>query len=282
MQPRTPSAGPAALRADLAAALPRSARSWLDTAVAAVAAEPAAIRRLFPAAGRHVGRGPLPASGDARAGGTPAPWRVDDAARVLLLVALGDDLAGELAELYRFGDTGEQLALLRALPLLPAGAPGLATAGADLVRAALRSHDARLVAAALGPCAGRYLDDAGFRHGVLTCAFLGIPVAVAHDLSARADAELARMLAAFVHERVAAGRSAPADVWPIIDRFPPGPEIAAVTAALTAPGDAVRRAAGAALAARAAARAIGPATGSETETDTAGDDECASSSPTPT
>ena len=36
------------------------------------------------------------------------------------------------------------------------------------------------------------------------------------------------MLGAFVHERVAAGRDVPAEVWTVIDRYPPAEEIAAI------------------------------------------------------
>ena len=38
------------------------------------------------------------------------------------------------------------------------------------------------------------------------------------------------MLGAFVHERVAAGRDVPAEVWTVIDKYPPAEEIAAIEA----------------------------------------------------
>ncbi len=58
------------------------------------------------------------------------------------------------------------------------------------------------------------------------------------------------MLAAFVHERVAAGRTVPADVWPVIDRFPPEDELAEIVAELDHPVAERREAARAALALR--------------------------------
>ena len=75
--------------------------------------------------------------------------------------------------------------MLRALPLLPVG-----DAGVPLLHDAIRTNDTRLVAAALGPYA-RHLDDAAWRQAVLKCVFIGVPLAVVHDLDERADAELA-------------------------------------------------------------------------------------------
>ena len=48
-------------------------------------------------------------------------WTIDDAARMLMLVALGDAAEAELAELYRYGDAAERRGLLRALPYLELG-----------------------------------------------------------------------------------------------------------------------------------------------------------------
>ena len=79
--------------------------AWLREASAAVAADATAVRTRFPMAGRKVGRGPLEEGAD------PADlftWTIDDAARVLLLVATGEAAEGELAELYRYGDAAER------------------------------------------------------------------------------------------------------------------------------------------------------------------------------
>src|SRR3954468_377662 len=101
---------------ELSAALEARARpeglDWLREASAAVAADPAAIRSRFPMVGRKVGREPLDADAD------PADvhaWTVDDAARTVLLVAMGEAAEGELAELYRYGDAAERRGVLRAL-----------------------------------------------------------------------------------------------------------------------------------------------------------------------
>jgi hypothetical protein len=220
---------PDQLSTALADRIPEDGQRWLAGARAAVAADPGAIRGLFPLAGRRCGRGPLdPAD--------PHGWTVDDAARALLLTALpgtGTPLLEELTSLYRTGDGAERRAVLRALPLLPVGDGAL-----PLVHDALRTNDTRLVAAALGDYATDHLDASGYRQGVLKCVFTGIPLAALPGVPRRADAELARMMAAFAHERTAAGRDVPADIRPILACFPdvpapwggdPGQALAATT-----------------------------------------------------
>jgi len=196
--------------------------AWLRESIAAVEADPAAVRTRFAMAGRKVGRGTLDPAADAD---DVHAWTVDDAARAFLLIALGDGVEAELRDLYRFGDAAERRGLLRALPYLPLGDRAL-----DLVDDAIRTNDTRIVAAALGPYATEHLDDAAYDQAVLKCVFIGVPIAPLDGLPARATAETARMLAAFVHERVAAGRDIPAEVWDVIDRHPPEAELAAIEA----------------------------------------------------
>jgi hypothetical protein len=196
--------------------------AWVREAVAAIEADPATVRTRFPMAGRKAGRGPL--DPDASPDDVHA-WTVDDAARTLLLLALGDGVEAELRDLYRFGDAAERRGLLRALPYLPVDDRVM-----DIVDDAIRTNDTRLVAAALGPYATEHLDDAAYDQAVLKCVFIGVPIAPLDGLPVRATAGTARMLAAFVHERVAAGRDIPAEVWDVIDRHPPADELAAIEA----------------------------------------------------
>jgi hypothetical protein len=196
--------------------------AWVREAVAAIEADHATVRTRFPMVGRKAGRGPL--DPDASPDDVHA-WTVDDAARTLLLLALGDEVEAELRDLYRFGDAAERRGLLRALPYLPVGDRVM-----DIVDDAIRTNDTRLVAAALGPYATEHLDDAAYDQAVLKCVFIGVPIAPLDGLPVRATAETARMLAAFVHERVAAGRDIPAEVWDVIDRHPPADELAAIEA----------------------------------------------------
>ncbi|MEU6251615.1 EboA domain-containing protein [Streptomyces sp. NPDC047043] len=192
--------------------LTADAQRWLTDAVTRVEQDPAAVRAHFPAVGRRCGREPL-ADG----------WTVADAARARLLTALplrGAALAEEVTALHRYGDAGEQRAVLRSLALLDDADTSFGDLGLPLVRAALRGNDTDLIEAALGPYAARHLDYDGYRHAVLKCVFSGIPLDRVAGLEERADRELARMLADFAHERVAAGRDVPADVWPVVRAHP--------------------------------------------------------------
>ncbi|PXY27306.1 EboA domain-containing protein [Prauserella muralis] len=179
------------------------AADWLADAERTVRADPARIRTLFPAVGRKAGRSALDAHGLVH--GT-----VDDKARVRLLAALKpEDLAAEVPDLYRYGDGAERRAVLRGLHLLP---PEAAGTGVRLVEDALRANDIGLVAAALGPFAAEHLDAHTWRHGVLKCLFVGVPVAAVAGLGDRVDDELVRMVGDYAAERRAAGRDVPSDI----------------------------------------------------------------------
>jgi hypothetical protein len=245
------------IRAVLGPHLDVPARAWLDAAEEEIGRDRSAILRHLPAAARRVGRGPLDgdteptASGDmAGAEVDLAGWTVDDAARAVLLLAIpldGDALAAMLADLYRHGDAAERRGILRALAVLPVGAAAL-----DLVREALRTSDDHLIEAALGPYAARHLEPDLWRQAVLKCVFNGIHLRTVAELHELADRELARMLADYAHERIAAGRGVPADIWPVMDRFPGVLEASGVPGELRSNVPDRRRAAERAMAERAA------------------------------
>lgn len=218
------------------------ALAWLQEAAAELEQNPAAIAGRFPAVGRKVGRGPLDPAGDPD---DVHAWTVDDAARSLLLQALGERVEEELGELYRYGDAAERRGILRALEYLPVGDRAL-----YLVEDAIRTNDTRLIAAALGPYATEHLPDAAYDQAMLKCVFVGVPITPLDGLH-RVTPDGARMLAALVHERVAAGRDVPAEVWTVIDRHPPQAEIAAIEAELDSPFEDRREAAERALGGRA-------------------------------
>lgn len=218
----------------LAERLDDDAAAWLRSAEAAVRSDPAQIRTLFPQVGRRLGRGPL-------TGG----WTVDDAGRAALLLALGEAAGGELGDLYRYGDAAERRGVLRALDVLDL--TGHEELARGLVADALRTNDLRLVGAALGEWSVTHLDDDAFAHAVLKCVFSGVPLAGIPGLQGRATPALARMLASFAHERIAAGRTVPREIWPLINAHPPAEELAEIEAELSSPVADRRQAAAAAL-----------------------------------
>ncbi|WP_405968140.1 EboA domain-containing protein [Streptomyces sp. NBC_00015] len=172
------------------------------------------FRRALDEAAAHPGtHGPISvwelrlAEAGRRCGG-----RYADAARVLILRAARAD-PESLARVYFQGTAEERRAVLHALPHLVSGPDAL-----PLVEDALRTHDTRLVAAAVGPYAARHLDAHAWRHAVLKCLFAGVPVDEVAGLEqrARADAELARMLGDYATERTAAGRPVPRDLHRVL------------------------------------------------------------------
>ncbi|TLQ41945.1 EboA domain-containing protein [Streptomyces marianii] len=190
------------VEASLRSVLSPPKNAQLTAELEQLVSDPAALASSFPLAGRSFGREALPG----RAG-----WTVDDAVRLLLLSRFpetGGRLVEEVSVRYRHGDAGERRGVLRALPFLPIG-----TGGLPLVEDALRTNDPRLLAAALGPYAQVRLDQHQWRHAVLKCLFLGVPLTVVAGLSERADPELALMAHSFADERRAAGRPVPADTW---------------------------------------------------------------------
>jgi L-ribulose-5-phosphate 3-epimerase len=189
---------------------------WLVEAEQKVRREPASIATLFPAVGRKVGRAPLRPETDPQG---LVHGTVDDLARTRLLTVLAEVLeppllATEIAQLYRYGDDAERRGVLRGLATMPAVT---VPTGLELVKDALRANDIRLVAAAMGDFAAKHLDDHNWRHGVLKCLFVGVPLAAVSDVDRRTDGELLRMVADYAEERRAAGREVPSDALTLLE-----------------------------------------------------------------
>ncbi|MFE7929178.1 EboA domain-containing protein [Streptomyces sp. NPDC057456] len=189
-----------ALRSHLDTHLDATARVWFRRALDDAAAHPGAHGPIsvwelrLAEAGRRCGS------------------RYADAVRVLILHAARADPAA-LTRVYYQGTAEERRAVLHALPHLVLGSDAL-----PLVEDALRTHDTRLLAAAVGPYAARHLGAHAWRHAVLKCLFAGVPVDEVAGLEqrARTDAELARMLVDHAAERTTAGRPVPRDLQRVL------------------------------------------------------------------
>src|SRR5688500_1971433 len=177
----------------------------------------AAAGPAFVSAGRRIGRGPL-ASGEPLPGAEdPVPtdgWTVDDAARVVLLLAAGDP---ELTvELYREGDSREKRAVLRALPLLGEGERFL-----EVARDAGRTNESDLFAALAcdNPYPARHYDARAWNQLVMKAAFVGAPIDRIAGLERRGNSELCRMALDYVDQQQSAGREFPAELERLVAPF---------------------------------------------------------------
>ena len=199
---------------DLRTAIGAGPAGALDEMLATLSAGGTTLARTFPAAARRTARGPLHDGGG---------HRIEDAVRVELVATVATDLGpdaalDELARLYTHGDADEKRAVLHAL----AGIDDPRVDGSVLLLDALRANDVRLVAAAVGPHASR-LSAHDWRHAVLKCLFVGVPLAAVADLPTRVDDELVAMVRRFADERRAAGRPVPDDAHLVLARSGPDP-----------------------------------------------------------
>jgi hypothetical protein len=232
----------ATLHALVQARAPAEGLAWLDEILGSAAD----LRVAFPAVSRHVGRGGLDTPGaELEVGDDRIPlaaWRVDDAARVLLLRRRGDLALAR--DLYLTGDAREKIGALRALSVLPDGDAGLAA-----VLDAMRVAQGEIFEAAIldNPYASRHLPQHEWRKAVLKCVFIGHSIGRIAHLERRADAELGQSLLDFVLEREAATRSVPAELWPVAALHPPPGLAAKLLGYLEHPDDAHRLAAATAL-----------------------------------
>lgn len=197
-----------------------SGQDWLDQVTAEISQDPERITRHFPAVGRKVGRQPLHPDSDPQA----LRGAVDDTARAQLIATLvastdAGTTARLLTDLYRHGDDAERRGVLRGLAAIEAP-ESLIETGIGLVNDALRTNDPRLVAAALGDFAGRYLPSVEWRGGVLKCLFMGIPLAAVARIEERRDGDLKVQAENLAAERRAAGRALSPDLTALVDAQP--------------------------------------------------------------
>jgi hypothetical protein len=121
-----------------------------------------------------------------------------------------DDAAVVLVDrLFRSGELGEQVSVLRALPKLPAPQRFVALA---IEACRTNAEPVFRAIACANPYPAAHFPDLALHQMVLKAIFLGIPVAEIIGLAARVDDELVRMVQGYASERRAAGRPVPADV----------------------------------------------------------------------
>jgi hypothetical protein len=205
-------------------------RTWLDEGLEQIktAADPRGpLARWSAAAARRLGQTPLGATAvalDTPCGTLDASrWGLADAARALLLGTAagrpGVDGVALFGALYRDGDEGERVSLVRAFCLTPDPCRLL-----NLAREAGRFTSLHLYAALAldNPFPAACYPAHDFNGLVLKCLFNALPVGRISGLGRRADADLARMCEDYRDERVLAGRTIPADIWlPLVPHASP-------------------------------------------------------------
>ena len=246
------------LRAWLVRQLDAKQGAWLDEQIAALRKDPAdaALDIALGMVPRRLGKAELAltaadlaAAERAIPGWDPRGWGVAEAARILVLGSLpaaGKPFAERFRALCRTADVAELVTLYRGLPLYPDPA-----ALEEQVGEGLRSN-MRVVFEAIAhrsPYPKVHFDDHRWNHMVLKALFIGSPLAPIQGLDERANPQLARIMCDFAHERWAAGRPVPFEIWRCVGPFAEGQAIDDLARVL-ASGEAIeRRAAALALAA---------------------------------
>ena len=246
------------LRGWLGRRLDAQRAAWLDAQVATLRQD-AADETLDIALGmvpRKLGKAALELRDEdlaaARAavpGWDPRGWSVTDAARILLLAGLpagGKPFVERFRTLCQTADVAELETLYRGLPLYPEPASLLDQVGEGL-RSNMRSVFEAI--AHRNPYPRTHFDAHRWNHMVLKALFIGSPLAPIQRLDERANAELARIMLDFAHERWAAGRPVPFEIWRCVGPFAEGSAVDDLARALASDEATERRAAALALAA---------------------------------
>ncbi len=213
--------------------LSNDTRAWLAAAVASARTngDGPAFLLAFGVVPRKLGRSDLALSKEALAAAAaarrdfdPSLWTVDQAARTRLVLALpSDDLDAyrrTLDRLFADAELGELVALYQALPLLPHPHEHRARAAEGL----RTNMKAVFEAVALrNPYPAEELDADAFDQLVLKCLFVGCKLQHVQGLDSRITLALARKLADFAHERWAAKRPVPPELWRGVGPVADGP-----------------------------------------------------------
>ena len=211
--------------------LPEPAEQWLGAQLAKLAEAPTE-RGLQIALGmtpRRLGKDDLALSQDdlaaaeaARPGWDPRGWSVDEAARILILVAAGGRgpaFAKRFTDLCQTADAGEAIALYRGLPLYP-DAELLEDQAAEGVRSNMRGTFEAV--AHRNPYPRERFDENRWNQMVVKALFIGSTMQPIQGLDERANPTLAKILCDYAHERWAAGRPIAPELWRCVGPFARG------------------------------------------------------------
>ena len=231
-----------ALQQWLTQRLDAAAGAWLRDALASLAGGGADrdLYRCVSLVSRRLGKAPLALdvaalaeAAQSRPGWDPSDWTVDQAARVLLLLAghTGSNTGSNtdshnftrrLDQLCATADVDELVAFYRGLPLY-LDPPRHRLRAAEGVRSNMRVVFEAV--AHHNPYPAEQLPEDAWNQMVLKTLFVGSRLAPVVGLDRRANATLARMLTDYAHERWAARRPFNPELWRCVGPFATGPQI---------------------------------------------------------
>jgi len=232
--------------------------AWLDAQLEALARDPSdatldvalgMIPRRLTKAELTLSDADREAGARALEGWDPQGWSVADAARILVLSGLPrgtKPFAERFRRLCETADVAELIALYRGLPLYPDPETLEPQVGEGLrsnmrgVFEAIAHHN---------PYPRKVFDQHRWNHMVLKALFIDSRLAPIQGLDERANAELARIMCDFAHERWAAGRPVPYEIWRCVGPFADEAGIKDLARVLSSGEEIERRAAALALSA---------------------------------
>lgn len=216
------------LHSFLAARLDASALGWLNERAAAIASgDKKALFLGFGMVPRKVGKSDaglseseLSRAESVRPGWNPRGWSVDQLARSYLVLNFPSNDATlyvkTLDQLFQAGEVGELVALYQALPLLP-NPESHALRCAEGIRSNIKSVFCAI--AHQNPYPSEQLSEEQWNQLVLKCLFIDVPLDQLIGVDRRANAKLMTTLIDFAHERRAAHRQVPIDLWRCVGPF---------------------------------------------------------------
>ncbi len=218
----------------LKARLPADAGAWLETTAKAL--QSGSDRDFYIAislVSRKIGKSDLALSSmelaqaaAARTGWDPRDWSLDQAARVHLLLAQGNDgpaFTRRLDQLCITADIGEQVAFYSGLPLYP-DQPRHVLRAAEGVRTNMKAVFQAV--AHRNPYPAEQLQEDPWNQMVLKALFIGISLDPIVGLDGRANPKLARILCDYAHERWSAGRPISPELWRCVGPYATGEMLA--------------------------------------------------------
>jgi hypothetical protein len=240
----------------LARQLPAEAAVWLEKSAAQIqsSGRDADLYLAVSLVTRKVGKADMVLSDadlrDANAtrpGWDPRDWSADQSARVLLVLALEQDpqrLARALDQLCNSADVSELVAFYRGLPVYP-DPPRYVARATEGLRTNIKGVFEAI--ALRNPYPSEQFTQAAWNQMVLKALFVGSALWPIVALDRRANAELARMLSDYAHERWSAGRPVSPELWRCVGPHATGTMLEDLERVLKEGTDPERRAAALAL-----------------------------------